>query len=84
MYLAVYYYIDYLHVDSTDFEPVVGSVIFQPDQSVACGQVPIKDDDNPESSEVFIVTFVPVNLVISTPSDQMPVAEVTILDDDCK
>ena len=60
-------------------------VIFASDQSEACGQVRIKDDNNPESPEVFKVTFRPANLVIPRPPDLLsPIAEVTIIDDDCK
>ena len=51
---------------------------------IACGQVRIKDDNNPESPEVFMVTFRPSNLVRPTPPDRAPIAEVTIIDDDRK
>ena len=58
-------------------------VVFEPDQSEACGQVRIKNDNNPESPEVFMVTFMAANLVIPRPPDlPPPVAEVTIIDDD--
>lgn len=74
----------YLHTVTTDFEPRVETIVFQPNQSVACAQVPIKDDSNPESPEIFIVTFSPVNPDIPRPPDQMQIAEVTIVDDDRK
>ena len=70
-------------LDTTDFQPGLGSVVFQPNDTEACGQVRIKDDDAPEGPEVFMVTFTPSNLVIPRPPDlPPPVAEVTIIDDD--
>ena len=51
-------------LDTTDFQPGLGTVVFQPNDREACGQVRIKDDDTPESPEVFMVTFMPSNLVI--------------------
>ena len=70
-------------LDTTDFQPGFGSVVFQPTDREACGQIRIKDDDNPENPEVFMVTFRPANLVIPPPPDlPSPVAEVTIIDDD--
>ena len=61
----------------------MGTVVFQPNDTEACGQVRIKDDDDPENPEVFMVTFTASNLVIPRPPDlPPPVAEVTIIDDD--
>lgn len=72
-----------LYLDDTDFEPGLSTVVFGPEQTLACGQVPIIDDDNPETPEVFMVTFSPVNLEIPPrPNATMVVAEVTIIDDD--
>ena len=72
-------------LDTSDFQSGFGSVTFAPDQSEACGQVRIKDDNDPETPEVFMVTFRPANLVIPRPPDlPPPVAEVTIIDDDGK
>ena len=63
----------------------MGAITFQGDQREACGQVEIKNDNNPESNEVFMVTFFATNLVIPQPPDQPPpIAEVTIIDDDGK
>ena len=69
-------------LDTTDFQPGFGIVVFQPNDREACGQVQIKDDDTPEGPEVFMVTFTPSNLVIPRPDLSSPVAEVTIIDDD--
>ena len=70
-------------LDTTDFQSGLGNVTFQPTDREACGQVQIKNDNDPENPEVFMVTFRPANLVIPPPPDfQPPVAEVTIIDDD--
>ena len=69
----------------TDFRPGLGNIVFQGNQREACGQVEIKNDNNPESNEVFMVTFFATNLVIPQPPDRpAPIAEVTIIDDDGK
>ena len=61
----------------------MGTVVFQPNDVQACGQVLIKDDNTPENPEVFMVTFTVPDLVIPRPPDlPPPVAEVTIIDDD--
>ena len=70
-------------VDATDFEPGSRTIIFQPNQSMACGEFLIKDDAIPEAPEVFTVTFRPTNLVIPFLSGRpAPVAKVAIIDDD--
>ena len=61
----------------------MGTVVFRPNDTEACGQVVIKDDNTPESPEVFMVTFTVPDLVIPRPPElEPPVAEVTIIDDD--
>ena len=61
----------------------MGTVVFQPNDVQACGQVLIKDDNTPENPEVFMVTFTVPDLVIPRPPElEPPVAEVTIIDDD--
>ena len=71
--------------DLTDFESGFGTVVFEPNQTTACGQVRLKNDDDPESPEVFMVTFTAANLQIPRrPDVPRPVAEVTIIDDDGK
>jgi hypothetical protein len=70
-------------LDTTDFQPGFGTVVFRPNDTEACGQVPIKDDTDPENPEVFMVTFMASNLIIPRPRDlPLPIAEVTIIDDD--
>ena len=70
-------------VDASDFRPGFGMVIFAPNQTEACGMVEIKNDDDPETPEVFMVTFEASNLVIPPRTDlPPPIAEVTIIDDD--
>ena len=57
-------------------------ITFPGDRHTACGEVLIKDDNNPENDEVFMVTFRATNLVIPRPDLPDPIAEVTIIDDD--
>ena len=72
-------------IDATDFQAGFGTVEFQPNDTMACGQVRLKNDDRPEPSEVFMVTFRASNLVRPTPpTGPARIAEVTIIDDDRK
>ena len=74
-----------LRADEEDFQPGLRTIIFPGGSSKTCGEVPIKNDNNPENNEVFMVTFRAENLVIPPRPDlPAPVAEVTIIDDDRK
>ena len=66
-----------------DIEPVSTNIVFTPMQSVACADIPIKNDLDPELTESFTVRFAfqpgQAQIIQSTPGR---VARVTILDDD--
>ena len=65
---------------ASDIEPVTKDVVFAPNQTVSCIDVPIKNDQNPEARESFTLSFVPQpGLVTPAPGN---VAMVTIIDDD--
>ena len=83
MTILLNFFIFIFFTDTTDFESGFGMLVFQPDDREACGQIRIKDDNDPETPEVFMVTFRASNLVIpQRPDLPPPVAEVTIIDDD--
>ena len=72
-----------LFIETDDFKPITATITFQPDQEVACTNIPIVNDDIPENDEPFQVDFVPPAGTTARPGGSV-VAAVTIIDDDGK
>ena len=63
-----------------DFTPAVVSITIPSSDSMACGNLPITDDDTAlEPPETFVVELIPPEGVPTSPPES---AVVTIIDDD--